>query len=478
MKALLFYPGIVYSGEQPTGFLYLSSQLKHLGVEVSLFDMTGIKKNKLGDSDAKGKILFCRHVKEYSPDVILFSVVSTGFKKSIQYARVAKQISKARTFFGGAHATIDPEGTIACPEVDYVCVGEGDVAVKKVFERFVSGRDVSGIDNIWFKNGGEIVKPSRVNLVRDIDSLPFPDRSILERHFRNGLDTVSFLTSRGCPLRCSYCHNPYLHDLYRGQGGYVRFHSVDRVLAEIDDVARKYAIRSITFSDDMFTANRGRVTELCRRLKEEIGLPFVCQTHVKFCDIELFRILKESGCELVSMGIESGNEEIRRSVLNRNVSNREIMRAFEEASRAGLKTGSFNLLGAPGETPATIRETIEINRQTRPDCLHYTIVMPFKGSPIRTIYEKNGWLKAEPEESYYFNSVIDLPALSSGELVSYLRTFNAYVRWPKVMYPLIHCMRYLWLRFPTLSFYALRFGQKFIMAPFHRLFALYSLQRS
>lgn len=474
MKVLFFYPGIIYAEEQPLGLMYLSSRLKSLNIETSLFDLTFIKKNKFGDPETSGKRAFVEHFKSFSPDIVLFSVCSPFINKSLAYARLVKEISDVPVFLGGAHPTVDPENTISRPEVDFVCVGEGDNAIRVFFKRLLSNQNLAGIDNIWIKQGGQITKPAKVQMVKDIDALPFPDRELLKEHFDRGLDVVSFVTSRGCPMKCSYCHNPFLQELYKGQGSYVRFHSVDRVITEIDETLRKYPLKGLTFSDDMFTVKKERVVELCKYLKNEVRLPFSCQTHVQYCDMDLFKILKEAGCIMVSMGIESGNEYIRTKVFKRSVSNDDIQKAFDMANSVGLTTGSFNILGAPGETAETLWDTIEINRNAKPKYLNYTILMPFKGSPIRNVFEKNGWLAKETSESYYYDSIISLPTISSRALVAYLRTFAAYVKWPKTLYPIIHFARYLWFCFPRSTFFILRFFQKFIVGPYHRIVAKFA----
>jgi anaerobic magnesium-protoporphyrin IX monomethyl ester cyclase len=242
---------------------------------------------------------------------------------------------------------------------------------------------------------------------------------------------------------CTYCQNKYLRELYEGKGRFVRYRSIENVMDEIKTVVSKYDCERVIFSDEMFTLNKQRIIEFCNTYQREVGLPFSCQARPTQVDEEILVALKEAGCEYVSMAIEAGNDHQRNAILKRNVSREVIVEAFSLAHKVGLKTGSFNMVGVPYETEATIWDTININRQVQPDLLMCTIFMPFKGTQLGERCEQEGWIKGDVKSAmdYYNHPTLELPTISSHKLVAYQMLFNLYVRLPKSSYWVINILR-------------------------------------
>ncbi len=237
---------------------------------------------------------------------------------------------------------------------DCVCVGEGEQTLLDI----VDGKPVDQIPNLVRKVDGKIIQNSIQPLLEDLDQLPFPDRELFD--YQNSLNQdhrADFMVGRGCPYRCTYCINNQMINLAPGR--YVRLRSVSNILTEIKLVLHNYQnIESICFQDDTFALKRGWLVEFCDRYKREIGLPFVCNLRADRTDEEIVIVLKNAGCQEVRIGIEQGNESLRRSMLNRKMSNEQIIAAFQMLHKAGIKTFAYNMIGIPGETEQTVQETI------------------------------------------------------------------------------------------------------------------------
>ena len=381
MKILLSYPAHI-SGEQPLNVMYISAVLKKERHIVDFFEFARFKYNFLGDRFRDIKKAFCDKVRTFQPNLVGFSSMTPNYGISVELTKLAKQIKKdTKVIFGGIHSTVDPEGTIRERTIDFICIGEGEEAIVELARGLENKRNVTHINNIWAKIEGKIYRNTVRPLIQDLDSLPFPDRDIVDPiYLHNPFIGTNFITSRGCPFPCSYCQNKYLMEIYKNKGKFVRYRSMENVIDEIKVTADKFKIKRVTFSDEIFTLNQKRTLDFCEIYGKEIKIPFVCQTRPSHFDKVIAEALKEAGCVHVSMAIESGNDKLRNKVLNRNIGRDEIIKAFAIAKEYGIRSGCFNMIGIPGLTEKTIWDTININRDIQPDCMFTTIFTPFRGT--------------------------------------------------------------------------------------------------
>jgi radical SAM superfamily enzyme YgiQ (UPF0313 family) len=157
----------------------------------------------------------------------------------------------------------------------------------------------------------------------------------------------------------------------------------------------------------------------------------------------------------MNMAIEAGNPEIRNAVLQRNISTEQIVSAFTEAHRRGIRTGSFNMIGLPGETMATVRDTIDLNKRLQPDRIMCTVYMPFHGTKLGEDCIAQGWLEhpIDDAEIYYTNITTRHPVIPGRTLFGYQGFFDYYVRLPRALTPLIHAARWLYQLMPKSSYH-------------------------
>jgi radical SAM superfamily enzyme YgiQ (UPF0313 family) len=226
--------------------------------------------------------------------------------------------------------------------------------------------------------------------------------------------------SRGCPFNCSNCSNHSLRQLYPNPGRYVRQRSARNVIAEIDACRSRFSFEAVTFEDDTFTINRHWLAEFCSLYRKEVSLPFRCNVRPETATPENMRMLNEAGCECVSIGVESGDEKIRKSVLRRDMPDSLIIKAFRNAKAAKLKVRSFNMVGLPYETRLSLLRTILLNARLAPHQVQTTIYYPFKGTDLGELCYRNNWVNKGREEKTAVlsnDSVLDLPGLTRREII-------------------------------------------------------------
>ena len=230
------------------------------------------------------------------------------------------------------------------------------------------------------------------------------------------------MLSRGCPHNCSYCFNKGIRGLYSGKGSWLRFKSTVRIIEEIKYVKSKYTIKWISFSDDTFNASTGRLQELLTVYKKEINIPFVCQIRVDSTNEEQIELLKWAGVDRITIGIEHGDEEFRKRVLNRNYKNKDIERFGKWARERKIRVHTQNIVGFPEETLDMAFKTIEVNSILKPELAAINLLQPYPGTEIFDYVKDLGYLnddfdfkKIIGHDGYYTHSKDNLTSKIKNE---------------------------------------------------------------
>ena len=337
-------------------------------------------------------------VREYGPDLI---AVSTGFP---HYPEMRETGARLRAtldrpiVFGGIHTTLNTQSVMQeNPWLDFANVGEGDDSLLDLVAALNSSRDTKQIPNVWARNNGTIIRnPSR--RLKDITVLPWMDLANwqFERITENRRGWVNVYMNRGCPYRCTYCHNNgvarILQESFKtptssnGDLGYLRLRGIDDMIGELKAIMEKYdCVRAFSFNDDTFTMDQEYMKTFLLRYKREIGIPFVCNTTVLDVDREMLEIMKEANCDLVRFGVETATTRIKKSVLKRDFSNRKTEEVFRTCRDIGLRSFAFNLLANPTETREEMNETLRLNATLLPDGLKVSLGYPFPGTEYHDI---------------------------------------------------------------------------------------------
>jgi len=354
-------------------------------------------------------------LEKFKPDIIGFSSYEMSFSWITELADYIKGLNPhIPVIVGGYYATLSPEAVLSQPSIDMVCIGEGEYPLAEVLDVLEKGNPRKDIKNLWFKENGHLVQNGLRSLVSSLDDLPFMDRELFSsENSKNGI--LEIMASRGCPYECTNCANHALKKIYSGKGPYLRYRSPENVLKEIKVCVSRRNIKLIQFDDDMFTANQSWLKDFCIKYKSQINLPFSCNIRPEAGVSDTLRILKESGCVHVSIGVEAGDEKIRRSVLHRDMPDKLIIQAFKNAKKAGIKTKSFNMVGLPHETPLTLWKTIWLNLKLAPDSVQTSVYYPFKGTVLGDGCYEKGWVDMERKKRlklYANDSILNLPTVS------------------------------------------------------------------
>jgi len=286
-----------------------------------------------------------------NPEIIVFSPLTGTYQWTLSIAKEAKVLFPGvKTIFGGVHASAVPDRVLSQSQVDYVCVGEGDVAFPAILNAIEEGGAITPIINTRYKSAdGRVVKGMQVGFIEDLDSLPAFDKTLWENHINIG-DWYLTMASRGCPYRCTFCFNSFFALLPEEKAGkYVRQRSVDHMMYELRMAKKRYKLRFLEFEDDVFTVDKKWVKEFLDQYKKEIGIPFQCLTHPKYMDEDVARWLSDAGCQYVQMGIQSMDDEFKYRLIKRYEKSDHIYKAMDVMRKYKIRPKVDHMFGLPGE---------------------------------------------------------------------------------------------------------------------------------
>lgn len=320
-------------------------------------------------------------------DIVGIYMVSPRYsegKKTIEICR--KALPNALIIAGGPHPSAMPKETLQdIPQLDIAAIGEGELTMSEL----VKGESLPSINGIAFREGKEIKVTAPRSFIKNLDELPSPARSIfpLEKYrthppYGRKNPYFSMITSRGCPFKCAYCSKDVFMYNYRAR-------SPQRVCDEIEELILKYGAKEIHFYDDDFTLDMRRAEAICDEIiRRSIKIIWSCTTRVDLVNENLLNKMKKAGCWLISYGVESGNQKILDSI-NKGFTIKQVVSIFELTRKLGIKTLGFFMLGLPGETNETLKETVDLAKKIRPNFASFGILVVYPGSSFAKAI-KNG----------------------------------------------------------------------------------------
>lgn len=459
INVLLAYANSSMDNLIPLGTSLLSACLKEAGHNVKLFDTTFYKTKEETGDDARVKTLqvkktdlsefgispkktdmkedFKKVIKDFRPDLIGVSVIETTYNIGLNLLKATKN-QNIPTIMGGIHVTFSLDDVINEDCVDMVCAGEGEDALVELANNIGDNKDYSKIKNLWVKKNGKIIK-NGLRPLKNLDELPFQDWDIYEKkRFYKPMGgeikiTGSFEMDRGCPYSCTFCCNESLNKLYSNK--YHRKKSIKRLIDEIKFLKEEYNIQyAYIVAESLLSSKKERLDEFFRSYKE-LNLPFWIESRPDSITEEKVKSLEEIGCESISIGVESGNDELRRNLLNRYVSNEKIVKAFKILKKSKIRTCANNIIGFPTETRKQVFDTIELNREIGAKNIIVNIFSPYRGTRLQRLCVEKGYIsKNSLAGDYRCDAVLDMPQLSKTEVLGLQRTFPLYVKFPKDMW--------------------------------------------
>ncbi len=420
MARLLFLQDLEYEYVGPA---YLSAMLKKHGHQCRMAIGRSI-----GDFDTV--------LRDYQPDLVAFSIMTGSHRWAIRMAKDIRHTHGIRNIFGGPHATFCPD-FIEGNGIDMVVRGEGEHALLEVMEAIDGKGTLEDVQNLWVKGtDGRITRNPLRPLVEDLDGIPSPDIHLYDS-INNRVDrTVRLaITTRGCPYRCSFCMQGAMRELYKGKGKFIRTRSVDHVIEELRRVKNEVPVRRFYIRDDCFGLNRKWLYEFLEKYEREIGIDFMCLVRADLVASEpgYAARLAAAGCRLVFMGVESGNEQLRNLVLEKRLTNDEIVRAADYLHRAGIPFLTFNILGLPNETLEDAFSTVQLNIAIKTDYPWCSLYFPLPGTKLTNYAIEKGLLSEEYRSmntDVTFYRASGLKDAQAREIANLQCLFQTVVLWP------------------------------------------------
>jgi len=372
----------------PDWLAYAAAVLEQDSLDVRLMDMVAEDKTK---EDLRSL------ARQEKPDFVILDSTTPSIYSDIECARIVKNESNTKVIMVGPHISALPEETLASAEgaIDIACIGEYDYSVRDAIKRFDNLDSVKGI--AYYKDS-RIIKTAPRPLIDNLDELPFPAWHHLDlmKYFDGGklYPYIDIISGRGCPNRCIFCLWPQVM-----HGTKYRLRSARNVVDEIEhDIKLCPAVirgGEFFFEDDTFTVNKERAVEICEEiLRRDLKITFSVNSRIDDADLDMFRIMKKSGCRELLVGFESGNQDML-SRMNKNVTLDKSYKFMEYAKKARLEVHGCFVIGLPGETEETAKQTIDLALKLGLTTAQFSGAVPYPGTRFYDLAEEHGWLNAK-----------------------------------------------------------------------------------
>lgn len=362
----------------PLGLAYLAGYLRAQGHEVVIID---------GDAPRRPAAVLMDEVPD---DVGLIGFTST----SLGWPAVQRAAPLFRARFpgvplvvGGPQVTAFPEATLRHSVFDLGVLGDGELTLDAIIARLSAGAALTELPGTTWRDGEEIRVDHAVPWCTDIDALPMPALELLPADQYSSVvmrqPYVALLASRGCPYRCAFCSQIYTGDAFRS-------HSPARVLDEMVRAEEDFGAKEIVLFDETFGARRRDALEICAQIQAR-GLSFRwnARTRIDLLDRELLQAMRDAGCYMLHLGIESGTQRIL-DAMRKKITLEQVERVVRDAKDLGYMLHGYFMLGYPGETVAEMRQTMAFSRALPLDWASYTITIPNPRTPLQERAEEEG----------------------------------------------------------------------------------------
>lgn len=405
------------------GLGYLSAVLKQAGRQTHLFIVSAHRESTS-----------IKQLNDYQPDAIFVYLATNQYPLFARLLEHRQLPARTPLFVGGPHATVCPDEVAGMPGVTGACVGDGELTALKIVERIAANESFDDIPNLYFVRDDELIRNPVGHCELDLDSLPFPDREIFPypemlRNRAINLMGFEFMGTRGCIYGCRYCINPHLNTLKEKQH-WIRRRSVQNVIDEILAVSERYDHTGMLgFHDDIFTLDRQWLAEFAAVYRERVDRPFWCNAHIGNLDEEIILNLRRAGCFRVHVGIECGNEEMRRKILNKSLSNENILRKVALLKKNHFKIVTTFMVGLPGENEDHLKQSIDLCRSIQPDWVLLSTFCPYPGTGLYTELVEQGriepdfYKRMDPESFYSAKTTFSQEQLPQKILNHYFENF-------------------------------------------------------
>ncbi len=403
-------PGII----PPLGLLYIAAALREHGYPVQVLDciIEGFSETHplTNDVSIRGldipKIIERIRQMPTTPYIVgISNLFSFAYPLVLELSKEIKlAFPETRIVLGGSHPSATPHETLQSEHVDFVIISEGEETVVSLLKELnTANGNYSQINGLGYKENGQVIVNPKTSYIENLDALPFPARDLIpmkkyydakESHGISRGKWTPLISSRGCPFECTFCTPRLWGRKYRAR-------SPGNVLAEIEHCYNEYGIKDFHFEDENLTMNKPRLLKICHGLKNiDPTIKWQAPNGIRAsgCDIELLQVMKDSGCEHVTVAPESGSPRVLNDIIRKRQNLDEVTKTVRYANKIGLKTLAYFMLGLPGETKkdclATILYSIKL-ASVGLDEVGYSNFVPLPGSELYDKLKENGNLNID-----------------------------------------------------------------------------------
>ena len=367
------------------GIGYIAAVLEQNNYDVDVLDSSALELSY----DEIGEEMLKRN-----PDIVSISALTPTIGAALDAADKIKNVKPDTiVVLGGYHPTFEYENLLKEEEsIDVIVRGEGEYTMLELVQKIESGGDLKDVQGLAFIDDTSedktiIVTPDRPP-IQDLDELPFPAFHLfpMEKYKILNITTnvATIITTRGCPMQCSFCSSAALH------GKHLRRRSYENVVDEIEMRLQEQNIDTIAFMDDTFTLDVKFVKNFCEEIKRR-GLKFWwgCTSRVDTLSEELLEMMKDAGCITIFMGVESADQQML-DKMNKNITVRKTMNAFKLARKVGIRTIASCVIGMPEDTRESMKKTIDFVSSLKPNYALFSLATPYPGTRFyKETFEKN-----------------------------------------------------------------------------------------
>ena len=372
----------VKSSSPPLGVLSLASMIRRYGYQV-----------KVLDAHAEGLNMeqIVKEVETFRPQVVGLTAMTVMISASAEIAKAIKEFDQSIiTILGGVHVTAEPIETLKrYPQFDCAVVGEGEVVFTEFLEKVRTKTETTQIQSLVWRRGESINVNPRRAFFKGLDEFPPPAFDLVPNlfsHYRLSIfgtkkfRSVGMISSRGCSGKCSFCDLGVV-----GRG--FRYNSAEYLIGLMKELYKQYGVSDFLFYDDLFVGSRPRLKEICEWIiREKLPFSWSCCARADFLHPDMMALMKQAGCWMVEIGIESGCQRIMDS-MRKNVTKERVRECVNSVAEAGMVSKGNFIFGSPGETHDSIMETINFACSLKLTLAQHTFMQPLPGSEL---YETAG----------------------------------------------------------------------------------------
>lgn len=363
------------------GILYIAAYLMTKNIDVEILDLSieGVSTKQAN-----------KRIRQSKADIVgVTFITQLRFSAIGLIKEVRKTLPECTIVTGGPHTSAASEDLLRnVKEIDIAVIGEGELTMYELCRSIETNQTLSTVNGIAYIEDGLYKKTPARKPIGDLDTLPFPARNLLKRYNRNSdlsdfewVDPdkkkhvteriASIVTSRSCPFRCIYCS---IHTIW---GRRVRYRTPQNVIKEVEYLVNQYGIKGIYFLDDTFTLNKKRVKEICSMLIEkQFNLTWICNARVSDLTYDLLKLMSESGCRQIAVGVESGSQRVLDEIIHKKINLKKVNKVIQWGDELNVGVRCNFMISLPGETYDEMCQTIDMIKQTKNSILGITCILP------------------------------------------------------------------------------------------------------